>query len=205
MDGKTREQAVFALEDDNEIMAAALDRDSGLDEQNRRMNRDLIKKHEKILAKIEKGDPLTQMDLILIRDANLMDYHDTADIREHHKQAVELNDWLDKMIELTKAQAMKILDEHLDKDAQTPARVYRALHTLWEESTPDGVTAEPAFSGEGMCLKCGSKVSFADATDTIVFAGDEIVKKYTGDITNRNCVRCNYPHQYEDYKEYDSG
>ena len=23
------------------------------------------------------------------------------------------------------------------------------------------------------------------------------------DITNRNCVRCNYPKQYPDYKDYD--
>jgi hypothetical protein len=62
---------------------------------------------------------------------------------------------------------------------------------------------KPAFDDEGRCLKCGSRVSFADVTDTAVFVGDEIVKRYDGDITNRNCVRCTYPKQYRDYKEYD--
>ena len=62
---------------------------------------------------------------------------------------------------------------------------------------------KPAFDDEGRCLKCGSRVSFADVTDTAVFVGDEIVKRYDGDITNRNCVRCTYPKQYRDYEEYD--
>jgi len=49
----------------------------------------------------------------------------------------------------------------------------------------------------------GSKVSFADVTDTLLFVGNEITKSYDGDITNRNCVRCIYPEQYSDYKDYD--
>ena len=53
------------------------------------------------------------------------------------------------------------------------------------------------------CRKCGSKVSFADVTDTVVFVGDEIVKRYDGDITNRNCVKCTYPKQYVQYEHYD--
>jgi hypothetical protein len=63
----------------------------------------------------------------------------------------------------------------------------------------------PAFDDEGRCLKCGSRVSFADVTDTVVFVGDDIVKRYPGDITNRNCVRCTYPKQYPEYADYDGG
>ena len=62
---------------------------------------------------------------------------------------------------------------------------------------------EAAFDDEGKCLKCDSKVSFADVTDTIVFVGDEIVKRHDGDIMNRNCARCTYPGQYHDYEDYD--
>ena len=62
---------------------------------------------------------------------------------------------------------------------------------------------QAAFDDEGKCLKCGSRVSFADVTDTIVFVGDEIVKRHDGDVTNRNCVRCRYPESYSEYKHYD--
>jgi hypothetical protein len=41
-------------------------------------------------------------------------------------------------------------------------------------------------------------------TDTLVFVDDEIVKRYDGDITNRNCVRCNHPRQYPDFEHYDA-
>ena len=99
--------------------------------------------------------------------------------------------------------AFEILEKHLDNDSRTPTLVFRALYTLWEEITPNGRAGKPAFDDNGTCLKCGSKVSFADVTDTIVFVGDEIVKRHDGDITNRNCVRCNYPGQYPDYEHYD--
>ena len=46
-------------------------------------------------------------------------------------------------------------------------------------------------------------MSFADVTDTIVFVGDEIVKRRNGDITNKNCVRCTYPERYREYEHYD--
>jgi hypothetical protein len=69
----------------------------------------------------------------------------------------------------------------------------------------DEDTKAVAFDEEGKCLKCGSRVSFADATDTLVFVGDEIVKRYDGDITNRNCVKCTYPKQYPEYEGYDKG
>ena len=201
MNEAIRKQIIFVLEDDNEVMTAALDSD--LDKENKQMNRELIKKHEVIIAKVEKGKQLTQLDLQLIRNANEIHLNDEDNLNGHHKQAVKLNDWLDRITELSKEEAMKILEEYLDKDSHAPAKVYRALHTLWEESTPNDVI-EPSFDEE-KCLKCGSKVSFADVTDTLVFVGDKIVKRHNGDITNRNCVRCTYPEQYPDYEDYDKG
>ena len=203
MNEDIQKQIIFVLEDDNELMTAALEGD--LDEENKQMNRELIQKHEKILAKLEKNELLSQEDLQLIRDANEIHLNDSENLAGHHKQAVELNDWLEKMTELSKEEAMKILEEHLDRDSQTPAKVYIALHTLWEEATPNGVIEERVFDEKGRCLKCGSRVSFADVTDTLVFVGDEIVKRHDGDITNRNCVRCNYPEQYSNYEDYDKG
>ena len=203
MNRTIRRQIVFVLEDDNEVMTAALDPDSDLDEENKRLNRLLIKRHEAILTKIEKGRALTQDDFVLIRDANEIHVNDALNLNGRHRQAMALNEWLDNMIELSKEQAMKILEDHLDKDVHTPARVYRALHTLWEEATPNDVATEPGFDEASKCLKCGSKVSFADVTDTVVFVGDEIVKRYDGDITNRNCVRCTYPDRYRDFEHFD--
>ena len=191
----------FVLEDDNEVMSAGLTGD--LDEENKRMNRALIKRHEAILAKLDNGKTFSQADLQLIRDANEIHVNDGANLNGHHKQAVNLDRWLDHRMELDKDKAMQILEQWLDKDARTPARVYRALHTLWEEATPNDVAAEPAFDDEGRCLKCGSKVSFADLTDTVLFVGNDIVKRYDGDITNRNCVRRNHPGQYSDFAHYD--
>jgi len=191
----------FVLEDDSELMSAALTGD--LDEENKRMNRELIKRHEAILAKLDNGKTLSQEDLQVIRDANEIYLNDAANLNGHHRQAVKLDRWLDHMMELDKDKAMQILEQWLDKDARTPARVYRALHTLWEEATPNDVVDEAAFDDKGQCFKCGSRVSFADVTDTVVFVGDEIVKRYDGDITNRNCVRCNHPKQYCDFAHYD--
>lgn len=204
MNAEIRRQIVFALDDDNEVMTAALDEHSDLDGENKRLNRLLIKRHEAILAKLDKSEPLTQEDLRLIRDANEIHLNDEENLNGHHKQAVKLDHWLHQRMEFTKDQAMRILEEYLDRDSHTPARVYRALHTLWEEATPNDVVQEPAFDDEGTCLKCASKVSFADVTDTVVFVGDEIVKRYDGDITNRNCVRCTYPDQYRDFEHFES-
>ena len=190
----------FVLEDDSEVMSAAITGD--LDEENKRMNQALIKRHETILAKLDNGQTFSQEDLQLIRDANEIHVNDGANLNGHHRQAVKLDRWLDHRMELDKDKAMQILEQWLDRDARTPARVYRALHTLWEEATPNDVVAEPAFDDDGRCLKCGSKVSFADVTDTVVFVGNEIVKRYDGDITNRNCVKCNHPKQYSDFAHY---
>jgi len=203
MNEEIKEQIIFVLDDDNEVMTMALDEHSDLDEENKRLNRLLIKRHEAILAKLDKSEPLTQDDLRLIRAANEIHLNDEDNLNGRHKQAVKLNQWLDEMTELTKEQAMKILEEHLDRNSNTPAKVYRALHTLWEEATPNDVAEELAFDNEGKCLKCGSRVSFADVTDTLVFVGDDIVKRHDGDITNRNCARCTYPEMYPEFEHYD--
>lgn len=203
MDEEIRQQIIFVLEDDNEVMTAGLDKDSGLSRQNKQMNRDLIKRHQAIVAKIEKAERFNQEDLVLIRDANEIHLNDEDDLQGHHRQAAVLNEWLEQRLEMSLSEAMRILEEHLDRNPRTPAKVYRALHTLWEEATPDDVVEQPAFDKTGTCLTCGSKVSFADVTDTVVFVGDDIVKRYDGDITNRNCVKCTYPKQYGEYEHYD--
>lgn len=203
IDENIKEQIRFVLEDDNEVMRAAIAPDSDLDEENKQMNRELIKQHEKILEKVAADGLMSQHELLLVRDANEIHLNDTENLNGHHRQALELDTWLDRMTELSKEEAMKVLEKWLDKDQKTPVRVYRALHTLWEEATPND--AVPAFDESGKCLKCGSRVSFADVTDTVVFVGDEIVKRYDGDITNRNCVRCNHPDQYSDFEHFDEG
>ena len=162
-----KEQIRFVLEDDNELMRAALSPDSDLDEENKQMNRELIKSHEQILSKLDSGKKLAKIDLQLIRDANEIHLNDQVNLNGRHRQAVTLDRWLEAM--LKKARGQLVFDE------------------------------------DGRCLKCGSRVSFADATDTVVFVGDEIIKRYNGDITNRNCVRCTYPRQYDDFKHFDDG
>ena len=205
MNKKIKEQFRFVLEDDNEVMQAALQPGSDLDERNQQLNRELIKRHEKILDKLDKDELLSQEELQLVRDANEIHINDEDNLNGRHKEAVELDKWLDMMMQLTAEQAFKILEKHLHDDSHTPAVVFRALHTLWEEITPNDVVDGPGINDNGKCLNCGSKVSFADVTDTFVFVGDEIIKRYDGDITNRNCVRCVYPKQYPDYKDYDKG
>jgi hypothetical protein len=205
MNDQIKETIRFVLEDDNEGMQAALDPDSDLDEENKQMNRELIQRHEQILPKLERGEVLSQEDLALVREANEIHANDNLNLGEHHIEALVLEEWLDNMIELSMDQAIGILEEYLNKDPKTPARVYRALHTLWEEAMPNGTVESVAFDNKGRCLACGSRVSFADVTDTVVFVGDEIVKRYDGDITNRNCVRCTYPKQYAEYQDHDEG
>jgi hypothetical protein len=122
----------------------------------------------------------------------------------HHKQALVLEEWLASMMEIDRQTAVRILKQWLDGDSHTPVRVHRALHVLGAEATPDDAE-KPAFDDEGRCLKCDSRASFADVTDTVVFVDNEIVKQYPSDITNRNCVRCAYPKQYPDYADCDGG
>ena len=196
-----REQILFVLEDDNEVMRAALDSD--LDKENKEMNRALIKEHERIIKKVEAGEQLTELDLTLIRDANEIHLNDQENLAGHHRQAVVLDEWLKSHGAMTVEEAMEILEQHLDRDPDTPSLVYSALHWLWEAATPADAEQKPAFDDEGRCLKCGSRVSFAGVTDTLVCVGREFVKRYDGDITNRNCVRCTYPEQYPEYEDHD--
>jgi hypothetical protein len=156
VDEQIRDQIIFALADDNEIMTAALDPDSDLDEEDKQMNRELIKQHEAIIDKVEKGQQLTQNELQIVRDANEIHVNDEDDYNEHHQAAMALNDWLDMVTELSSKKAFEILEKHLDKDPATPRIVLRALHTVWEEITPNYTV--PCFDHEGRCLKCGSKV-----------------------------------------------
>ena len=130
MNKAINEQIIFVLEDDNEVMSAAVEPGSDLDEDNKQMNRDLIKEHDRIIEKVEKGEQLTQHDLQLIRDANEIHVNDEANISGHHARAIELDHWLDLMNEMPAKQAFEILEKHLDKGSHTPAIVLRALHIL---------------------------------------------------------------------------
>lgn len=54
------------------------------------------------------------------------------------------------------------------------------------------------------CKKCGSKVFYVDETITHLEVGGEIVKELgSGDLHNRNCVKCTFPEQYEEYLDLD--
>ena len=53
MDRAIKKHIRFVLQDDSEVMSAALTGD--LDEENKRMNRELIKRHEAILTKLDNG------------------------------------------------------------------------------------------------------------------------------------------------------
>jgi hypothetical protein len=191
----------FVIENGNEVMLATLSSD--LAEANEETRQGSINRHEEVLAKLDNGQALSQEDLQLIRDANSIHLNDSDNLDGYHEQAVELDCWLDGMTELDKEGATQILEQWLDRDQHTPVQIYRALHTLGEEPTPNDVVDESVFDDEGRCLKCGSKVSFADVADTVVFVGDEIVKRHDGDIINRNCVRCTYPEQYPDLEHND--
>ena len=176
MNPAIREQIRFVLEDDNELMRVALEPESDLDEENKQMNRELIRKHEQILSELDAGRRLTKADLQLIQDANGIHLNDKDNLGGHHEAAVALNEWLKQRTRSNR-----------------------------QEAGADDLPERPAFDDEGRCPRCGSRVSFADVTDTLVFVGDEIVKRYDGDITNRNCVRCTYPRQYDDFKHFDDG
>jgi len=43
----------------------------------------------------------------------------------------------------------------------------------------------------------------AGVTDTVVFVDNEIVKRYDGDIANRNCARCNHPELYPEFAHHE--
>ena len=54
------------------------------------------------------------------------------------------------------------------------------------------------------CEKCGSRVFLLDETITHLEVDGEIVKEFgSGDLHNRNCLRCTNPALYEDFKGYE--
>ena len=56
------------------------------------------------------------------------------------------------------------------------------------------------------CKKCGSRVFLVDETITHLEIDDEIVKELgSGDLHNRNCLRCTHPEVYQEYKHLDEG
>jgi len=100
MNQQIKDQIIFALEDDNELMTAALNPDSGLDAENKQMNRELIREHERIIGKVEKSKQLTPYDLQLIADANEIHRNDVDNLGGHHQEAVRLDRWLAKKMEV---------------------------------------------------------------------------------------------------------
>jgi hypothetical protein len=106
MDDEIREQIRFVLDDDDEGMWAGLEEDSDLDDDNKQMNRELIKKHEQILAKLGRGEPMSQQDLQLIRDANEIHVNDSENLNGCHEEALALEEWLDGMITGSKDKTM---------------------------------------------------------------------------------------------------
>jgi hypothetical protein len=56
------------------------------------------------------------------------------------------------------------------------------------------------------CAKCGSQIFLVDETTTHLEIAEEIVKELgTGDLHNRNCLKCTHPDLYQDYKHLDEG
>ena len=54
------------------------------------------------------------------------------------------------------------------------------------------------------CETCGSKVFLVDETITHLEVEGETIKELgSGDLHNRNCLRCTHPDIYEDYKHLD--
>ena len=110
MNPAIKKQIRFVLEDDSELMLAAIDPDSDLDPENKKLNRELIERHEAMLAQINRGEMPSQQELQLIRDANEIHLNDGANLNGRHKQAVKLDHWLDSVMELSRDAAMQILE-----------------------------------------------------------------------------------------------
>jgi len=108
MEKQIKKQIQFVLEDDNEMLRAALKPGSDLDEENKRMNRELICRHKQILAKLDSGEKLTKEDLKLIRYANEVHVNDEDNLAGHHEQVVKLDEWLDNVTEMTRQEAMEV-------------------------------------------------------------------------------------------------
>jgi hypothetical protein len=143
------------------------------------MNRELIARHEDMIRRIKCGERLGRPDLQLIDDANKIHLNDEQNLAGRHAEAVKLDEWLKSQRSMTAKEAMALMEAHLNSDSNTPAVVFETLHVLWEEATSlETSEMAGAFDDAGRCTKCGSRVSFADVTDTLVFVGDEIFKPY---------------------------
>jgi hypothetical protein len=56
------------------------------------------------------------------------------------------------------------------------------------------------------CAKYGSQIFLVDETITHLKINGELVKELgTGDLHNRNCLRCAHPEIYDDYAHLDEG
>ncbi|MBE0536748.1 MAG: hypothetical protein IH624_13860 [Phycisphaerae bacterium] len=155
-----KRQIRIVLEDDNELMAAALRGD--LDEEQKQVNRELSRKHHRILEMLGSGVRLSQDDLQLIRDANDIHYNDMNNLGGHHAQAVLLEQWLDRMCDLSR-QAVGVFEQFLCDDSNASSEARQAAETLRHETTPD-CSDDSDFDENGRCRKCGSLVSFANVT-----------------------------------------
>ena len=147
----------IVLDESNEGMQVALAPDSDLDPKNKQMNRELIERHEQILAKLDRDEDLNEEDLALVRDATEIHMNDALNLNGHHREALALEDWLYKVTEIDRSKAMQMLEQWLNRNSQTPGWVYRALHILCEEAMSSSADT-PAFDDEGRCLKCGRKL-----------------------------------------------
>jgi hypothetical protein len=113
MNEKIREQILFVLDDDKEVMKASLESD--LDEENKRMNRCLIDRYRQITGKVKQLRPLSQDDLQVIKDANQIHVNDADNLNGRHDQALELNEWLEQMTELSLHEAVPADSGAFDK------------------------------------------------------------------------------------------
>lgn len=98
MNKEIKEQIRFVIEDDDELMLSAMRSGSDLDARNKQLNRELISKHKKILAKLDKDEMLSQEEFQLVRDADEIHLNDELNFNGRHKEAVELDKWLDLMM-----------------------------------------------------------------------------------------------------------
>ena len=100
MNSAIKEQILFVLDDDNEVMSSALDSD--MDEKNKQMNRELIAEHGRLAGKVERGDGLTRHELKIVWDANEIHVNDVENLAGRHRQAILLDEWLQAQDCMTK-------------------------------------------------------------------------------------------------------
>ena len=93
MNEAIRKQIIFALEDDNEVMTAALNGD--LDQENKQRNRELIKQHEALIAKVEKGKTgkvltvIPEKQRVIVEKVNFIKRHTRPSARQRQGGIIE--------------------------------------------------------------------------------------------------------------------